>query len=159
MAYAPLRRLSPQAWTRARDSLEQLLSQTVDRQARGDWQQRSRRRGSLYRRRSAQTLYCSNRRTVLSAFRSTRSTRRKTMKLVSRTFDPPFKVPIGDGFDLVVIAAGPAPKSGVRADLEIWNGDIQHADRGIVVSAARGRAEFAAAVETIQPAVDRAALD
>jgi putative DNA primase/helicase len=81
------------------------------------------------------------------------------MKLASRTFDPPFKVPIGDGYELVVVAGGPAPHSGVRADLEVWNGDIQHADRGIVVSAARARAEFAAAVTIVTPKVDRAALD
>ncbi len=74
-------------------------------------------------------------------------------------FNPPFKVPVGDGYDLFVTAADPAPRNGVRADLEMWNGDVFHADSGIVVSAARRRQEFSSAVELIRPDINRVALE
>jgi putative DNA primase/helicase len=81
------------------------------------------------------------------------------VRLVPRTFDPPLKVPIGEGYELVVVGGGPAARSGVTADLQVWNGDILHADRGVVVSSARVRRDFGNDVGAIQPAIDRTALD
>jgi hypothetical protein len=71
----------------------------------------------------------------------------------------PLKVPIGNGaYELQVIHARPAPRDGVRASIQAWNGQLFDVENNVILSTREAREQYRDSLVNLQPGIDRAEL-
>jgi putative DNA primase/helicase len=81
------------------------------------------------------------------------------VKLRPLDFLKPLRVPIGSGdYELHVLQARPAPKDGIRASIQAWNGDLFDVENDVLLSTRAEREKYRDSLVDLQPGIDRAVL-